>query len=492
MAQSAGRSVKVYVLPESTTPGIPEFPAGGVGINTTVASVNLQPGGLSLTVASATGIVDGMILKVGDVTNVEYFIVSGAPAGNVVTLKSTAKPQNLHKIGEAVVDVSPSTAKWKQVTDVRSIEPNAERDLQRSQALTGLAVLSAFRPGNYSNDLSVQAELGIENSGLWLLAPMNTAYNTNGSTPTLADDLDESGGTAVGDTTFETTGSGTYSAGDFVVINPGGDTEEVVKVLTHTGNTVTIDPDVHFAGLRYAHADAEVTNKVVAPFTHKIKTGADILRGLTFAVIFDDNDFAVLIRGARCGNENIDFNTSDLPTIDMSWQSRATQVFSENIFGTVNTANTLSHTPYVHWETSLTINSVKLTTNLPESLQLVKNVDLSGSPVVGSPYPASITPGDSSFEGNMTTQLESLLFSELVATGSVVPTKINMEYSLDANHSIEWDMPESIYTGNINPTAPSRDPITQAVQFISKLNTAQNTDVIITYKNESATLNVGI
>lgn len=488
MAQSAGRSVKVYVLPETTTPGIPEFPAGSV--NTTVASVNLQPGGLSLTVASATGITDGKILRVGDVTNLEYFIVDGAPAGNVVTLKGTAKPQNLHKIGEAVIDVTPATANWKQVTDVRSIEPNAERDLQRSQALTGLAVLSAFRPGNYTNDLSVQAELGIENSGLWLLAPMNTVYNSNGSTPTLADDLD--GAVLKGASTFNTTGSATYSNGDSVVINPGGDTEEIIVVDTHSGNTVTPDATIHPGGLKFAHADAEVTNKVVAPYTHKIKTGADILQGLTYAVIFDDNNFAVLIRGARCGNENVDFNTTDLPTIDMSWQSRATQVFAENIFGTVSSANQLAHTPYVHWETDLTINSVKLTTNLPESLQLVKNVDLSGAPVVGSPYPASITPGDSSFEGNMTTQLESLLFSELVATGSVVPTKVNVEYSLDANHSIEWNMPESIYTGNINPTAPSRDPITQAIQFISKLNTAQNTDVVITYKNESPTFNVGI
>jgi hypothetical protein len=174
----------------------------------------------------------------------------------------------------------------------------------------------------------------------------------------------------------------------------------------------------------------------------------------------------------------------------MDWQARASQLFGENIFGTSPTD--LTHTPYAHWEEVTSLDGTDITANFFENITLSKEVDLQAPAVVGSPFPAAITPGETSFGGSGTTQLEDLTFSRRIASGTQGRSRFLFTYSIDPNFSIDFDFLKSIYTGNKNPTAPSRDPITQDLTFLTALDSATDTDGIIRYITDDPTLNIGL
>lgn len=490
MAQASGSSAEIWYKIE-TSNGV--TPSTDSGASTTLASA-VNPGATSIEVSVATDIAANDILKIGNDNNMEFVKVDSTyVSGTTVALDANTKINYRHESGEAVKETDPTT-NWFKLGNVRSFAPSSGRELQRSQALTGTRVLSNFREGNYDAGADMTVELDIATAGMFYLHALNSDYSSSGATQTVSPvstSIDNAGGIIAGAATFDVpVGIGaSISTGDFYLLSTGSDAE-IIKVGSVSTDTVTLDTDAHPDGTRKAHANSAPVVEKIAPFTHEIVRGSTIPEGISFLLRFTDIESLMLIRGNKFSNLTLNVDPSDLPTMDINVVGKAFQILSENIFGT---PTTIAHTPYSHWESVVRVADsgqplVEQTSNQFENLSVVIENTIQGNFVVGSPIKGAITPGEGNVSGSFTYQFGSQQFSEKTVAGTETNLNFEWTYIGDNNHQMTIDIPRAKFEGNPHPGVSSQDPITDDKSFLGRLDSATNTDVKVTYKNNQPTL----
>ena len=181
----------------------------------------------------------------------------------------------------------------------------------------------------------------------------------------------------------------------------------------------------------------------------------------------------------------LNVDPSDLPTLDMNVVGKAFQILSENIFGT---PTAIAHTPYSHWESVVKVDGSEQTSNQFENLSVVIENTIQSNFVVGSPIKGAITPGEGNVSGSFTYQFGSQQFSEKTVAGTETSLDFEWTYIGDNNHSMAISVPKAKFEGNPHPGVSSQDPITDDKSFLGRLDSATNTDVKVTYKNNQPTL----
>lgn len=486
----SGRSVDIYYFGNNAQ-GLPDIADVGGGGNSTLA-LNMAPGALTADLVSGTGFVTGDIVAVGGVLNYELLRVLSVSV-NEITWDTNNLPQNQHLAGEVAVEKDIEQLKAYKIDSVRTITPSSELAIAQSQALAGLPVLSAFRPGNYTNSLNMVAELNIDNSGIFLLAPNADNYNSQGDDAVVPATTTTDGATVAGAATFDVqAGLGaSYAPNDIVQIGADGAADvEVVVVLSIATDTITITTADNPNGLRYAHTDLTNVNKILAlGITHTIKTTATGLGGMNWIIKHSDSTVVTFIRNALCGTAAFGLDPGDLPLVTTDWVMRSAQISGVDIFSAFD-SETLVHEPYAVWEIQPSFDNENLGTNFLRTLTLTKNVAISSNPIVGSQFPGNIGRGESSWEGSFTAEFEDLKFNNFVALGAEHRSRFLAGYSQDVNHSLDFDFEFSLYQGNKAPQVGGRDEITQDFSFLVKNNVATNTDGIVAYRTNTVNLKI--
>lgn len=479
MAQSSGSAAEIWYKVE-TTSGVTPADAAASPADTTLASA-ANPGDTSIEVASDTNIAAGDILKVGNNNNMEFLkVASGYSSGTTVSLDSDTKVNFRHESGEDVDEVDVTTG-WFKLGNVVSFDPQGGRSLQQSAALTGARVVSNSRAGNYSAGVNMTAELGIEAMGIFLVHALNDTYKSVG-TSTAGASTTLGAAAAIGDTDITVADGTGLSAGAFLQIE-SGDNAEVIKIDSSysSGTTVPLDTTSHPNGIRQAHSNGASVDEVVSPFTHTIKRGSSIPDGLTFLLKYTDTSKVGLFRGNKVSSMDVSWSPDSLPTMTLNLVGKATQVFSEDIFGSSPTS--LSHTPYSHTEMDIKVDTSSITSNLFESLSINIQNTINATNVIGSPFLGAITPGEGSSGGSFTSQFEDLTFSDKIVADTETHLEFVMTYIEDSNHSLEFDFPKARFEGVQFPGVASKDPVTTDYTFTGNADTSNDdTDIVVTYK----------
>jgi hypothetical protein len=474
---ATGSDAEVWFKIEKTN-GVVLAPAVGGGMNTTLNAA-ANPGDLTVSVTLPTNYTSGDIIKIGNDDN-EEVLKGGAEVGGVITLDTDNKVQFRHEIGEAAVEVNPTT-RWVKLGNVRSLDPSGGRTLQESQALTGVRALANFREGNYDAGLTMVAEAGIENIGMYLLHVLNNDYATVGTTTAGASTTLDANA-AIGDLVVSVTSETGFAVGEFAQISTG-DGAETIKIGAVSAGQLDLDTTEHPDGLRKAHISSAACVEKVSPFTHTVKRG-NLVPGVTFLLYFGDVVSAVLMRGCRISNMDVNFTPDDLPLFNMTLVGKAFQIYGENFFGTPTSP---SHTPYSHLEIVPKLNTVVQTTNKMESVTLNINNTITSRLTVGSPFPIPSV-GEGRAGGNFSYQFDDRTYSDLIVNGSENQVTWTMTHFLDTNHSLEFDYPKVRFEGRPHPGVASKDPIVETANFLARLDTTPNTDVTVTYKTTEVVL----
>lgn len=487
MAQASGSSAEILYKIEKIN-GV--TPSDDTGVPTSLDSA-VNPGAIQITVADATDIALGDILKVGNDNNLEFVKVSGIGSAPMIDLSSETKINYRHESGEAVVETNPGLG-WFKLGNVRSFAPSGGRELQRSQALTGTRVLSNFREGNYDAGADMTVELDIGTAGLFYMHALNSDYGTTApSASTQSTTLTSA--TLVGDPTISVTSETGFGVGEFAQIGTGSDAE-VIKIGASAAGTLTLDNVAHPNGLRRAHANGLAVDEVVVPFTHEIKRGSTIPEGITFLLRFTDINSAMLIRGNKMSNLSLNVDPSDLPTLDMNVVGKAFQILqddsTDSIFGT---PQIVSSTPYAHWESVVSVADsgdalVEQTSNQFESLSVVIENTINANFIVGSPIKGAITPGEGNVTGSFTYQFGTQQFADKTVAGTESNLNFKWTYIGDDNHSLEIDIPRAKFEGNPHPGVSSKDPITDDKSFVGRLDDTAQSDVVVKYMSVHPTV----
>lgn len=485
MAQSSGSSARILYKIEAVN-GV--TPSTDSGADTTLAAA-VNPGATQITVADATGVAAGDVLKIGTTQNLEFVKVdAGYTSGTTIDLDANTKINYRHESGEEVKETDP-TGDWFLLGNVRSFTPSGGRPLQRSQALAGSRVLSNFREGNYDAGADMTVELDLASAGLFFAHALSNTYSSAGTTQgtdPVSTTLD--GDHAAGATSIELASATNVADNVYLLVDTGANAE-IVKVdpSWSSGTTIPLHPANNPFGLRKAHANGVAVVEKIAPFTHTVIRGSSIPEGISFLLVFDDITSLMLVAGSKISNITLNVTPDDLPTLSCTVNSKRYQVMSEDIL-TGGSPTSIEMIPYAHWEAAIEVDDVAQTTNRLTNLSLSVENTIQSAFVIGSPIKGAITPGEGAVTGNFTYQFESQQFSEKTVAGTETKLAFNWTYIGDDNHAIAITIPKAKFEGNPHPGVSSKDPITDEKSFLARLDPATGTDITVAITSNQTNL----
>lgn len=485
MAQSSGSSARILYKIEAVN-GV--TPSTDSGADTTLAAA-VNPGATQITVADATGVAAGDVLKIGTTQNLEFVKVdAGYTSGTTIDLDANTKINYRHESGEEVKETDP-TGDWFLLGNVRSFTPSGGRPLQRSQALAGSRVLSNFREGNYDAGADMTVELDLASAGLFFAHALSNTYSSAGTTQgtdPVSTTLD--GDHAAGATSIELASATNVADNVYLLVDTGANAE-IVKVdpSWSSGTTIPLHPANNPFGLRKAHANGVAVVEKIAPFTHTVIRGSSIPEGISFLLVFDDITSLMLVAGSKISNITLNVTPDDLPTLSCTVNSKRYQVMSEDIL-TGGSPTSIEMIPYAHWEAAIEVDDVAQTTNQLTNLSLSVENTIQSAFVIGSPIKGAITPGEGAVTGNFTYQFESQQFSEKTVAGTETKLAFNWTYIGDDNHAIAITIPKAKFEGNPHPGVSSKDPITDEKSFLARLDPATGTDITVAITSNQTNL----
>ena len=489
MAQSSGSSARILYKIEAEN-GV--TPSTDSGADTTLAAA-VNPGATQITVASDTSIAAGDILRIGTNQNLEFVkVASGYSSGTTVDLDPNTKINYRHESGEAVKETDP-TGNWFLLGNVRSFTPSGGRPLQRSQALAGSRVLSNFREGNYDAGADMTVELDLASAGLFFAHALSNTYSsagtTQGSSPvttTLAS------AAAAGATSIELADATNIADNVYLLVDTGANAEIVKVDPTWTsGTTIPLHTANNPLGLRKAHDTGVAVVEKIAPFTHSVIRGSSIPEGISFLLVFDDITSLMLVAGSKISNITLNVTPDDLPTLNCTVNSKRYQIMSEDIL-TGGSPTSIEMVPYAHWEAAIEIDDAAQTTNQLTNLSLSIENTIQSAFVIGSPIKGAITPGEGAVTGNFTYQFESQQFSEKTVAGTETKLAFNWTYIGDDNHAVAITVPKAKFEGNPHPGVSSKDPITDEMSFLARLDPATGTDITVAITSNQTNLEFNV
>ncbi len=474
MPQAQGSSGILSWKPEKTF-GVPNFSAVSGGANTTLSAA-VNAGATSITVASATNIAAGDILKVGNDDSAEYVKVdSSYTTGTTIPLDSGTPINFRHEGGEAVVEVSPGG--FKQLGAITAFTPGGEIGQFESAAIANSRKgLKSVRSGNYNVSGTIAVEASIEAVGILMLHVMNSDYAQTGTTVSGGGNTTLSSAASAGATTLSVASETNFAAGDYAQIGTG-DGAEVVKIGSVSVGQLTLDSTAHPGGLRKAHASGEAVVEVTSPYTYTIKRGT-LPAGLTLLVHRSDITDLALYRGVKINQMTLNVAAGGLPTLTFDFIAKAVQTLQANLFGT---ATSVSHTPYAPWEGKIDEGGAEITTVETFNLTVANNLRTDAFRI-GSRFIQSAAEGPGRANGSLTYQYfdASLIKKTMFETESSL--KLTFTYTGDSNHSLEFFLPKVKYSGTPDPGLPDSGPIADTRNFNALYDSTNDTDLKITYK----------
>jgi hypothetical protein len=480
MPQATGANARLSWKKEITA-GVPNFPVVGGGGDTTL-SVATSPGATSITVASATNIAAGDIIRVGDDYNPEYVQVLSV-AGQVITLESNTPVNFRHEIGEIVKEVTISG--FKKIAGFVSVDTLGDIAKIVSQELTGQRGTPKSRPGNVSVDFNMVAELGIEQSGIWFRYILGKTgdYFTTGTTVGGGGSTTTNAGVSAGGTTLPLTALTNFNAGDFVEVDTGS-LAEVVKISASwngTDNPVPLDASYPF---RKAHNSGVAAVEKQSPFTSVFKRGAS-LDSLTMLLHLTDINSLALVKGAKINTLAATFTPGDETIkLTMAINAQSLQIIQKDIFGT---PSSISHKFYAPWEIKIKQDAVII--NIVESFNFTINnaIDAGRGRTIGSRFKTSITPGRGDVTGSFDYQLtDATLLKKLVFEQAVALEAI-LTYTGDLNHQLNLLYPVSKLSGGMHPGVSNDLPLPDTKNFDAEYDdVTELTDIKVTIKSTEA------
>ena len=481
MGQKTGSAARILYKIEQVN-GI--TPSVDSGADTTLAAA-VNPGATTIVVVSDSGIAAGNILRVGNSQNMEFVKVdAGYTSGTSVTLDANTKLNYRHDIGEVVKETNPAT-NWFLLGNVRSFTPSGGRPLQRSQALSGVRVLSNFREGNYDAGADMVVELDLATAGLFIAHALNSTYSSAGTTQSsdpVTTTLD--GAHNAGATSILLAAATNVSDNIYLVVDTGANAE-IVKVDPSwtSGTTIPLHAANNPHGLRKAHASGVAVVEKIAPFTHTVVRGQTIPAGISFLLAFEDDDSEslMLVAGSKISNLTINVGPDDLPTMNVTLNSKRYQVLSEDIL--TGSPTSIEMIPYAHWEAKIEVDDAAQVTNQLQNLSLSIENTIQSAFVIGSPIKGAITPGEGAVTGNFTYQYETQQFTEKTVAGTETKLEFIWTYIGDNNHQIAFTVPKAKFEGNPHPGVSSKDPITDEKSFLARLDPSTNTDISVVIKS---------
>jgi len=485
MGQASGSSAKILYKIEQVNGVTPSVDSGA---DTTLAAA-VNPGASSIVVASDSGIAAGNIFRIGTAQNMEFVKVdAGYTSGTTVALDANTKINYRHEVGEAVKETNPA-GNWFLLGNVRSFTPSGGRPLQRSQALSGVRVLSNFREGNYDAGADMVVELDLATAGLFFAHALSTTYSSAGTvqgTDPVTTTLD--GAHVAGATSIVLASATNVSDNIYLLVDTGANAE-IVKVDPSwtSGTTIPLHASNNPYGLRKAHAGGVAVVEKLAPFTHTVVRGSSIPAGISFLLVFDDITSLMLVAGSKLSNLTINVSPDDLPTLNITLNSKRYQVLSEDIL-TGGSPTAIEMIPYAHWEAKIEVDDAQQVTNQLENLSLTIENTIQSSFVIGSPIKGAITPGEGAVNGNFTYQYETQQFAEKTVAGTETKLEFIWTYIGDNNHQIALTVPKAKFEGNPHPGVSSKDPITDEKSFLGRLDPATNTDITAVIKSMQTNL----
>lgn len=485
MGQASGSSARILYKIEAVN-GV--TPSTDSGADTTLAAA-VNPGATQITVADATGVAAGDVLKIGTTQNLEFVKVdAGYTSGTTIDLDANTKINYRHESGEEVKETDP-TGDWFLLGNVRSFTPSGGRPLQRSQALAGSRVLSNFREGNYDAGADMTVELDLASAGLFFAHALSNTYSSAGTTQgTDPVSTTLNGDHAAGATSIELASATNVADNVYLLVDTGANAE-IVKVdpSWSSGTTIPLHPANNPFGLRKAHANGVAVVEKIAPFTHTVIRGSSIPEGISFLLVFDDITSLMLVAGSKISNITLNVTPDDLPTLSCTVNSKRYQVMSEDIL-TGGSPTSIEMIPYAHWEAAIEVDDVAQTTNQLTNLSLSVENTIQSAFVIGSPIKGAITPGEGAVTGNFTYQFESQQFSEKTVAGTETKLAFNWTYIGDNNHAIAITIPKAKFEGNPHPGVSSKDPITDEKSFLARLDPATGTDITVAITSNQTNL----
>ncbi|MEM4408425.1 MAG: phage tail tube protein, partial [Candidatus Caldarchaeum sp.] len=461
-----------------TTWGVPNFTLSGA--NTTLGAT-VNPGATSITVASASGIAAGDILRVGDDDSVEFVKVdSSYTTGTTIPLASTTPLNFRHLSGEAVKECTP--AGMKKLGALVSFSPGGGIGRFESGAIgSGRKGLTNIRSGNYEVSGSIDVESSIENIGFLLVHALGKDYTTAGTTVGGGANTTLAAGASAGATSITVASASGIAAGDYLQIGTGT-TQEVVQVDSSytTGTTI---PLASTTPLRFSHASGEAVVEVTSPFTHTAKRGT-LPAGLTLLLHYTDVSSLALYRGCKINTLTVEADARSLPRVRIDFVGKAMQSLGENLFGSAQDA---SHTPYAPWEGVIEEGGNEIKT--VESIRIGIENNIRGDVFrIGSRFLASAQEGDGRASGSFTYHFFDASLVKKAMFESESSLRLKFIYAKDTNHELAFYIPRVIYTGNPHPGLPDKGPISDSKDFTALYSSTDDTDMTVTYKTTEAVI----
>jgi hypothetical protein len=478
MGQASGSNARLSWKKELTS-GVPNFASGTA--DTTLASA-ISPGATSIVVASATGIAAEDKLRVGDDYNPEYVEVDSTyVSGTTIPLHANTPINFRHEAGEIVKEVVPGG--FRKIAGFVTVDTLGEIAKIVSNAITSQRGTPASRGGNVSVDFNMTAELGIEQSGIFLryalgknYATVGTAVGGGGSTTTNAL-------IAAGDTTLPLTTLTGFAAGEYVQVDTGDDAE-IVKISASwngTDNPVLLDASYPF---RKAHSSGVAAVEVASPFTTTIKRGSQ-LDSLTFLLHLTDINSLALVKGAKINSVSSSFAPNDETIkLTMAINAMSMQILQRDIFGT---PAGVSHTFYAPWEIKIKRDASVINIVEAFNFTLTNGIDGGRGRVIGSRFKASITPGRGDCTGSFDYQLADATLLKKMVFDQAVALEAVLTYIGDTNHQLNLLFPVAKLTGGMHPGVPNDGPISDSKNFDSEYDdVTELTDLKVTIKSSEA------
>ncbi len=478
MAQASGSNGLVSFRREQSF-GVPDFPDVSGGGSSTISVAAAGPGATSIEVASATNFAIGDKIKVGDSRNLEYVEILSI-SSNVLTLHPNTRINYRHEIGEAVVEQS--LAGFVKIGAITSYNLDGELQQFESGAIDGVRQgVQGVRSGNYVVNGNLTVEIATEGIGVFLAHALNAAYKSTGpAEPVTPAATTLANAAAIGDRTIEVAAFTNISVGDLLRIE-SGESAEIVKVdAAWGGASTTVDIE---QPIRQAHADSSTVDEVISPFTHTIKRGS-LPPGMSMLLHLSDIDSLALIRGAKINSLDLTLDPSGINTMSVSFLAQGAQMLQRDIFGTLTS---VTHNPLVPWEAILKEGGSAIATVESMALNIENNISADRF-TVGSRFIGAATEGKERTSGSIQYQYNDASLVKKAIEEVESSLNVKWTYTLDANHTLEIDLPRVKYGGSPHPALPDEGPITDTRSFTALRDATEQSDVKITILTTEYTL----